>query len=41
MCTLTRLSKKNYFQAFFSDNLNNMKNTWNGIKPNQQQKEKI
>ena len=30
-CTLTRLSKKNYFHAFFSDNLNNMKNTWNGI----------
>ena len=31
ICTLTRLSKKNYFHAFFSDNLNNMKNTWNGI----------
>ena len=27
ICTLTRLSKKNYFHAFFSDNLNNMKNT--------------
>ena len=31
ICTLTRLSKKNYFLAFFSDNFNNMKNTWNGI----------
>ena len=31
ICTLSRLSKKNYFHAFFSDNLNNMKNTWNGI----------
>ena len=28
---LNRLSKKNYFHAFFVDNLNNMKNTWNGI----------
>ena len=31
ICALTKLSKKNYFHAFFSDNLNNMKNTWNGI----------
>ena len=31
ICTLTRLSKKNYLHAFYSDNLNNMKNTWNGI----------
>ena len=31
ICSLTRLSKKNYSHAFFSDNLNNMKNTWNGI----------
>ena len=31
ICTLTRLRKKNYFHAFFSDTLNNMKNTWNGI----------
>ena len=31
ICTLARLSKKNYFHAFFSDNLNHMKNTWNGI----------
>jgi len=31
ICTLTRLSKNNYFYAFFSDNLSNMKNTWNGI----------
>ena len=28
---LTRASKKNYYHAFFADNLNNMKNTWNGI----------
>ena len=28
---LTRVSKKNYYHAFFADNLNNMKNTWNGI----------
>ena len=28
---LTRVSKKNYYYAFFADNLNNMKNTWNGI----------
>ena len=26
---LTRLSKKNYYHAFFAENLNNMKNTWN------------
>ena len=25
------LSKKNYYQSFFVDNLNNMKNTWDGI----------
>ena len=31
ICTRTRLSKKNYFHAFFSDNVNNMKKTWNGI----------
>ena len=31
ICTLSRLSNKNYFHAFFSDNLNNTKNTWNGI----------
>ena len=31
ICTLTRLSKKNYFHTFFLHNLNNMKNTWNGI----------
>ena len=29
--SLTRLSKKNYYHAFFAENLNNMKNTWNGI----------
>ena len=28
---LTRVSKENYYHAFFADNLNNMKNTWNGI----------
>ena len=28
---LTRVSEKNYYHAFFTDNLNNMKNTWNGI----------
>ena len=31
ICTLTRLSKKNYCHAFLSDNSNNMKNIWNGI----------
>ena len=29
--TLTRLSKKNHYHAFFAENLNNMKNTWKGI----------
>ena len=29
--SLTRLSKKNYYHAFFAENLNNKKNTWNGI----------
>ena len=28
---LTRVSRKNYYHPFFADNLNNMKNTWNGI----------
>ena len=28
---LIRMSKKNYFHAFFVDNLYNMKNTWKGI----------
>ena len=44
ICTLTRLSKKNYFHAFFSDNLNNMKNTWNGINSlinNKRKKSKV
>jgi len=29
--SLTRLSKKNYYHALFAENLNDMKNTWNGI----------
>ena len=29
---LIRTSKKEYYQSYFSDNLNNMKKTWNGIK---------
>ena len=29
--SLTQRSKKNYYHAFFAENLNNMKNTWNGI----------
>ena len=29
--SLTRLSKKNYYHAFFAENLTNMKNTRNGI----------
>ena len=28
---LTLLSKTNYYHAFFAENLNNMKNTWNWI----------
>ena len=30
--TLIRLSKKNYYQNYFKENLNNIKKTWNGIK---------
>ena len=44
ICTLTRLSKKNYFHAFFSYNLNDMKNTWNGINSlinNKRKKSKV
>ena len=29
--SLTRLSKKNYYHAFLAENLNNIKNTCNGI----------
>ena len=38
------MSNKNYFHAFFSDNLNNMKNTWNGINSlinNKRKKSKV
>ena len=31
ICSLTRLSKKHYYCAFFNNNLNNMKQTWQGI----------
>ena len=29
---LIRLSKKNHYQSYFNDNLNNVKKTWDGIK---------
>ena len=29
--SLTRLSKKLYYHAYFEENLNNMKKTWEGI----------
>ena len=29
--TLTRLSKKNYFERYFEENFNNSKETWRGI----------
>ena len=31
ICILTRLSKKHYYCAFFNNNLNDMKQTWQGI----------
>ena len=31
ICTLTRLSKQQYYSKFFNDNLTNMKRTWEGI----------
>ena len=31
ICTLTRLSKQQYYSKFFNDNLTNMKKTWEGI----------
>ena len=30
--TLLKRSKRSYFRKFFNDNLNNLKNTWKGIK---------
>ena len=30
--TLLKRSKRLYFTTFFNDNLNNLKNTWKGIK---------
>ena len=30
--TLLKRSKRLYFTKFFNDNLNNLKNTWKGIK---------
>ena len=32
ICTLTRISKQQYYTKFFNDNLTNMKKTWEGIK---------
>ena len=31
ICTLTRISKQQYYTKFFNDNLTNMKKTWEGI----------
>ena len=31
ICTLTRLSKQQYYSKFFNDNLTNSKKTWQGI----------
>ena len=33
--SITRLSKNNHYHAFFAENLNNMKNTWNGTNRKQ------
>ena len=30
--TLLKQSKKNYYDKYFKDNINNMKNTWEGIR---------
>ena len=30
--TLLKQSKKNYYGKYFKDNINNMKNTWEGIR---------
>ena len=32
LSTLIKKSKQNYFTKFFEDNLENLKNTWKGIK---------
>ena len=32
LSTLMKKSKQNYFTKFFENNLNNLKNTWKGIK---------
>ena len=32
LSTLIKQSKHNYFNKYFEDNWNNMKNTWKGIK---------
>ena len=32
ICSLTRISKQQYYTKFFNDNLTNMKKTWEGIK---------
>ena len=29
--TVLKQSKKNYYDKYFKDNINNMKNTWKGI----------
>ena len=31
ICTLTRISKQQYYTKFFNDNFTNMKKTWEGI----------
>ena len=31
ICTLTRISKQQYYTKFLTDNLTNMKKTWKGI----------
>ena len=31
ICTLTRISKQQYYTKFFNENLTNMKKTWQGI----------
>ena len=32
IANITKLSKKQHYASFFNDNLNNLKNTWKGIK---------
>ena len=31
--TLIKQNKKNYYDKYFKDNINSIKNTWKGIKP--------